>query len=67
MQKNPKPIYFVACQLEDDYEIDLLPVVFHTQDKAKALRLASCLTDFPEKHLMVAYDDGTLDKVFPRY
>ena len=65
MHKKDEPIYFVACRYEIDYELDLFPVTFKTKNKAEALVLASCLADFPEKHLMVAYDDGTLDNVFP--
>jgi len=61
-----EPIFFIACAIEDDYEIDIVPVKFHTKDLNEALRLASCLADFPEKHLMVAYDNS-IDKVFPNF
>jgi hypothetical protein len=61
-----EPVFFIACAIEDDYEVDLVPVTFHTKDLDEALRLASCVADFPEKHLMIAYDNN-IDKVFPNF
>ena len=62
--KINEPVFFIACAIEDDYEIDVVPVTFHTKDLSEALILASCIADFPEKNLMIAYDN-IIDKVFP--
>ena len=64
--KINEPVFFIACAIEDDHEIDVVPVTFQTKDLSEALILASCIADFPEKHLMIAYDN-IIDKVFPNF
>lgn len=47
--------YFVGMCLETEMEDIIFPVMFHTKDYNKALKLASCIADGdPRKRVMYA-------------